>query len=457
MRIPFCSIDPSTQETLRQYDDLSPNQIEAKLEAAHAAFDSWRQVAVAQRSDVVRRFGAELRRRKPELARLMAMEMGKPLVEGEAEIEKCAWVCEYYSSAGESFLADRESLSDATRSYVTYQPLGIILAIMPWNFPFWQVLRFAAPTLMAGNVVLLKHAPNVTGCAMAIREIIHAAEPERPLLDVLLIQPTAIESVIADSRVTGVTLTGSTTAGRAVASLAGVHLKKTVLELGGSDPSVILEDADIELAAESCVTSRLINTGQSCIAAKRFVVVRPVRKEFEERVVTKMQAATYGNPLEGPYRIGPLARRDLRDHLHQQVQRSCDAGANVLCGGRLPEGRGFFYPPTVLSGVRKGMPAYDEETFGPVAAIIEAENENDAVQIANDSSYGLGASIYSRDADRAEWLAKTRLEAGSCFVNTFVKSDPRLPFGGIKNSGYGRELGMFGIHEFVNIKTVYRR
>jgi succinate-semialdehyde dehydrogenase / glutarate-semialdehyde dehydrogenase len=381
--------------------------------------------------------------------------MGKPLAGGRSEVEKCAWVCRYYADNAEAFLAPEPAPSDASRSFVAFLPLGPVLAVMPWNFPFWQVFRFAAPALMAGNAGLLKHAANVTGCALAIEQIFKDAGFPPPLFRALLVSSQRVAAVIAAPEVKAVTLTGSTPAGRAVASKAGEMLKKTVLELGGSDPYVVLEDADLEAAAETCVASRLINSGQSCIAAKRFIVAEPVRQRFEELFVEKMRARKMGDPLQPGVDVGPQARRDLRDDLHRQVEQSVKAGARLLLGGTVPAGPGAFYPPTVLGDVRKGMPAYDEETFGPVAAIIAAKDEADAVRLANDSVFGLGAAVFTRDVERGQRIAAEELEAGSCFVNSFVKSDPRLPFGGIKESGYGRELAVFGIREFVNIKTVY--
>jgi succinate-semialdehyde dehydrogenase/glutarate-semialdehyde dehydrogenase len=385
----------------------------------------------------------------------MALEMGKPLAQGRAEAEKCAWVCDFFAEQAEAFLAPRSIPTDASKSLVVFQPLGVVLAVMPWNFPFWQVFRFVAPALMAGNAGLLKHASNVSGCALAIEEILHAAGFPKELFRTLLVGSPRVAALIEAPQVKAVTLTGSTPAGRSVAAKAGERLKKTVLELGGSDPYLILEDADLEPAAETCVASRLINGGQSCIAAKRFIVVEPVRKRFEELFVARMRASRMGDPLEEGVDLGPQARRNLRDELHAQVRRSVERGARLVLGGTLPAGKGAYYPPTVLADVGKGMPAYDEELFGPVAALIAARDEADAVRIANDSPFGLGAAVFTRDLARGQRIAAEALEAGSCFVNSFVKSDPRLPFGGIKESGYGRELASFGIQEFVNIKTVY--
>jgi succinate-semialdehyde dehydrogenase/glutarate-semialdehyde dehydrogenase len=381
--------------------------------------------------------------------------MGKPVRDGRAEAEKCAWVCEYYAENAEAFLQPEVIPTDARKSFVTFQPVGVVLAVMPWNFPFWQVFRFAAPALMAGNTGVLKHASNVPGCALAIEEVFRRAGFPDHAFRTLLIGSKAVEAVIEHPLVRAVTLTGSTPAGKAVASKAGAMIKKTVLELGGSDAYVVLEDADLEATVATCVASRLINAGQSCIAAKRFVVVEAVRSRFEDAFVTRMRQATVGDPLDEATQVGPLARHDLRDDLHHQVQASLAQGATCLLGGMIPEGPGAYYPPTVLTQVSKGMPAYDEELFGPVAAILAVPDEQEAIRVANDSVFGLGAAVFTRDLAKGEHLAAHALEAGCCFVNALVKSDPRLPFGGIKESGYGRELSAYGIKEFVNIKTVF--
>jgi succinate-semialdehyde dehydrogenase/glutarate-semialdehyde dehydrogenase len=449
------SINPTNDQLIRDYPEASPSEVSAILSAARAAFPGWRDTPFAERGRLLRAAARELRERREELARLMALEMGKPLAQGRSEADKCAWVCEHYAEGAERFLAPEMVPTDATRSYVTFAPLGLVLAVMPWNFPLWQVFRFAAPALMAGNVGVLKHASNVSGCALAIEEILHAAGVPPAAFRTLLVSSSRVAAIIEAPEVAAVTLTGSTPAGRAVAGKAGACLKKTVLELGGSDPYVVLEDADLEAAAETCAASRLINGGQSCIAAKRFVVVEAVRARFTELLVERLRARRMGDPLDPATDVGPQARRDLRDDLHRQVRSSVGRGARVLLGGTVPEGPGAFYPPSALADVRPGMPAYDEELFGPVAAIVAARDERDAVRIANETSFGLGAAVFTRDRGRGERIAREGLEAGSCFVNAFVKSDPRLPFGGIKESGYGRELGVFGIREFVNVKTVY--
>ena len=449
------SIDPTTGTPLETYEALSAEAAAAALAEVDRAFQAWRRTDIAERAGLLRAVARALRERVDALAGLMTKEMGKPITQGRAEVQKCAWVCDYYAEHGAAFLTPEEIVTDARRSLVAYQPLGVVLAVMPWNFPLWQVFRAAVPALMAGNGMALKHASNVPGCALAIEQVIRDAGAPEHLFRTLLVGSAGVARLIDHPAVRGVTLTGSTPAGRAVAAHAGAMLKKTVLELGGSDPYVILEDADLDRAAETCVAGRLINTGQSCIAAKRFIVVRPVLAAFERRFVAGMASKTMGDPAGEDVDLGPLARHDLRDELHRQVEDSIHAGARLLLGGRIPDSAGAFYPPTVLSDVTKGMPAYEEELFGPVAAIIPVGDEEEAIRVANDSPFGLGAAVFTRDLERGERIATTRLEAGSCFVNAFVKSDPRLPFGGIKDSGYGRELGMFGIREFVNVKTVY--
>ncbi len=451
------STNPTTGEVLREYAEASDHDLSRALSDAKRESADWRRVGFHHRAQLLRRAAGLLRERKEAFARLMALEMGKPVAQGRAEVDKCAWVSDYYAEHAHDFLAAEPVATDASRSFVTYEPLGPILAVMPWNFPLWQVFRFAAPTLMAGNVALLKHASNVPGSALAIQNAFRDAGFPAGTFRTVLVGASRVAELIASPEVRAVTLTGSTPAGRAVAEVAGRHLKKTVLELGGSDPYVILEDADLDLAVETCVAARLINGGQSCIAAKRFVVVEAVARSFQEAFVEKMRAKRMGDPLDDASDLGPQARTDLRADLQRQVDASVARGAQVLLGGEIPPGPGAFYPPTVLSGVRKGMPAYDEELFGPVASLITVKDEAEAVDVANDTAFGLGAAVFTRDVERGERLAATELEAGACFVNAFVKSDPRLPFGGIKDSGYGRELAAFGIREFVNVKTVYVR
>jgi succinate-semialdehyde dehydrogenase / glutarate-semialdehyde dehydrogenase len=450
----IASIDPATGETTRIYDEMKASEVGRALEAAHAAFLAWRETSFEERAACLRQAARLLRERRRAYAELATREMGKVLAGGLAEVDKCAWVCDFYADHAAAFLAPEPVTSDASRSYVAFEPLGVVLAVMPWNFPFWQVFRFAAPALAAGNAGVLKHASNVPGCALAIEEVLRDAGFPAGLFRTLLISSRAVNGVIEHPRVAAVTLTGSTPAGRAVAAKAGSQIKKTVLELGGSDPYLILDDADLDAAVATCVASRLINSGQSCIAAKRFLIPRRLSAEIERRFVAAMSAKVVGDPMRDGTDVGPLARRDLRDQLHAQVEESRRAGARCLLGGELPEGKGAFYPPTVLAGVGPGMPAYEEELFGPVAALIAVEGDEEAVRVANDSVFGLGAAVFTRDPRRGEAVAR-KLAAGSCFVNDLVRSDPRLPFGGIKQSGYGRELGPFGIREFVNVKTVY--
>ncbi len=449
------SINPTNSQTIREYEETPPERVEEILETAHRTFLEWRRTSFAERSALFRRVAGLLKEKEQALAELMAFEMGKPVRQGRAEAEKCAWVCEFYAKEAERFLKPEMISTDAAQSYVAFPPLGVVLAIMPWNFPFWQVFRFAAPSLMAGNTVILKHAANVTGCALAIEDLFARAGAPRGLFRAVLVPSSRVASMIEHPRVAAVTLTGSTEAGRSVGSAAGRALKPSVLELGGSDPYLVLEDADLDLAARTCAEGRLVNSGQSCIAAKRFIVVAPVLDAFVDRFVAAMQAKVMGDPLEEKTDVGPQARRDLRDELERQVRDSVAGGARIALGGTVPEGSGAYYPPTVLTGVTPGTPAYDDEIFGPVAAVITARDEQDAIRIANDSTFGLGAAVLTRNEERGRRIAEEELEAGSCFVNATVRSDPRLPFGGVKESGYGRELSIFGIREFVNVKTVY--
>lgn len=451
------SINPVNGQIIKTYQEDSAKEITGKIENAHKAWATWRKTSFAERASLLTNTAAILRARKAELAALMAMEMGKPLKDGMAEVEKCALVCEYYAANGEAFLKDQPAPTDATNSYVSFQPIGVVLAIMPWNFPFWQSFRFLAPGLMAGNCALLKHASNVPGCGLITEEMLLQAGIPKGVFQTLMIGSKAVKQVIEHPYVKAVTLTGSTAAGKQVAQQAGSQLKKTVLELGGSDPYIILEDAHLEKAAEICAQSRLINNGQSCIAAKRFITVKSIEKKFVELFCERMAARITGDPFHETTDLGPMARKDLRDELHQQVQANIKAGARLVLGGALPANAAgnAFYTPTVLTNVQKGMPAYTEEIFGPVAAVISAKDTDEAIRIANDTSFGLGAAVFTENVALGEKIAREELQAGSCFVNAFVKSDPRLPFGGINQSGYGRELGMFGIHEFVNIKTVY--
>jgi len=448
------SVNPTTGATIREYSETSPAEVARIVERAHAAVAGWRRADFAARARSMKEAARLLRDGKEHHARLMAEEMGKPLAGGREEAEKCAWGCEYYADNAERFLQPESIDTEWPRSYVTFPPLGVVLAIMPWNYPFWQVFRFAAPALMAGNTMLLKPASNVPGCALAIEGMLRDAGFPPGVFATLLVGSGRIASIIEHPLVRAVTLTGSTAAGRAVAAKAGAMLKKTVLELGGSDPYLVLEDADLERAADICAAGRLTNSGQSCIAAKRLIVVEAHRERFERLLVEGMSAAKTGDPLDEDTQVGPLARLDLRDELHRQVRESIAREARCLLGGEIPTGKGSFYPPTVLSGVRRGMPAYDEELFGPVAAIVPVKDDDEAIRTANDSAYGLGSAVFTRDIDRGERIGVSEIEAGCCFVNAQVRSDPRLPFGGVKDSGYGRELSHYGIREFVNIKTV---
>jgi succinate-semialdehyde dehydrogenase/glutarate-semialdehyde dehydrogenase len=449
------SINPANNKPIITYDETSSEESLKIISLADDAFTIWKETSIAHRSALMKNAARVLRENSEEYSVLMTMEMGKPIVQSRAEVEKCAWVCDYYAENAEKFLADEIVKTEATKSFVSYQPLGVILAIMPWNFPFWQVFRFAAPNLMAGNAGLLKHASNVSGCALAIEDVFRKAGFPGNLFRTLLVKSKNVKEIISNEKVRAVTLTGSVPAGKSVASLAGSLIKKTVLELGGSDPYVILEDADLEKAVISCVTSRLINAGQSCIAAKRFIIVESVYDKFQKLYLDLMAKKKMGDPFDEKNDLGPQASLQLRDELHDQVLRSVKQGAELILGGTIPDIAGAYYPPTILRNVKPGMAAFDEELFGPVAALIKANDEEDAIELANKSIFGLGAAVFTKDIIRGERIAKEKLNAGCCFVNDFVKSDPRLPFGGIKESGYGRELSLFGIKEFVNIKSVY--
>jgi succinate-semialdehyde dehydrogenase/glutarate-semialdehyde dehydrogenase len=452
--MPLLSLNPATGKPIRRYREHSPRQQAAAVERAHTAFLNWRRASFARRARLLRAVAAVLRSNPDFHANLIIREMGKPLAQARAEIGKCALVCEYYARNAPDLLADERPPGAPKNSFITFQPLGVILAVMPWNFPYWQVFRAVVPALMAGNAVLLKHASNVCGCALAIESVFREAGLPAGVFQTLLIGPEHVPALISHPHVQAVTLTGSTAAGRQIAALSGAALKKCVLELGGSDPYVILADADLDRAAEVSARSRLINSGQSCIAAKRFIVVEEVRTAFEQRLVERMAARKVGPPADLRTEIGPLARADLRAALHAQVRKSLRQGARLLLGGQPLPGLGWFYAPTVLADVKPGMPAYDEELFGPVAAIIPVRDEAAAVAAANSSSYGLGAAVFTRDRCRGRRLAVEGFESGLAFVNDLVRSDPALPFGGVKQSGYGRELGPFGLREFVNVKTI---
>jgi len=446
--------NPATGQLLRTYHGHTREEALAIARRAHEAFKGWRKVPFSERAMVMRSAAACLRRRKEEFAALMTAEMGKTRTEGLGEIEKCAFNCDYFADHAEAVLAREPIEWDGPKAFVTFNPLGAILAIMPWNFPFWQVFRFAAPSLMAGNTAVLKHASNVPGCALAIEDVFREAGFPANIFSTLLIPSHDIEALIANPAIAAVTLTGSVAAGQSVAAAAGRNLKKSVLELGGSDAYLVLEDADIERAATVATAARMVNGGQSCIAGKRFIVVSAVKEAFEKAFTAKMHAIQMGDPSEPDTKLGPLVSVEARDGVHRQVQDSIAKGAFLLCGGKIPDKPGAWYPPTVLSDVKSGQPAHDEEVFGPVAAIIEARDEHDAIRIANDSQFGLGSGVITSDIARGERIAAEMLEAGMSFVNDNVRSDPRMPFGGVKHSGYGRECSHFGIREFVNIKSV---
>jgi len=448
------AINPATGKVIKDYPEHSALAVEQKLSTAQRAWESWRQTGFSERSRLMRSAAEVLRKDSGRYAELISEEMGKVMKEALAEVEKSAWVCDFYAENAETFLADEVIPSDASRSFVSHEPLGLVLAIMPWNFPFWQVFRFAAPALMAGNAGVLKHANNVPGSALAIEEVFRNAGFPEGVFTSLIIDIPPVEGIIRDPRIKAVTLTGSERAGIAVASQAGGALKKTVLELGGSDPFIVLEDADIPGCVKSSVDSRMLNAGQSCIAAKRFIVVESRVQEFEEMQSKIMGSMRVGDPRDPRTEVGPMARVDLRDALHEQVQRSLAMGARLLTGGKILPGPGAFYAPTVVSAVVKGMSLYSEETFGPVSTIISVKDEEEAIRVANDTDYGLGASLWTRDMEKAERLAR-QIESGGVFINGMTKSDPRLPFGGVKRSGYGRELSHHGIREFVNIKTIW--
>ena len=452
--MPLTSINPATGELIDRYDEFTDQEIDDCLARAEAAFRRHRETSFAERAAAMRRAADILEERSRTWGELMTREMGKPIRQAVAEAEKCAWVCRYYAEHAEDFLADSPRATDAHRSFVAFQPLGPILAVMPWNFPFWQVFRFAAPALMAGNVGLLKHASNVMGCALAIEEILREAGFDGDAFQTLLISSDPVDRIIADDRIRGATLTGSDAAGRAVGEEAGGQLKPSVLELGGSDPFIVLADADLDRAVEVGVQARMQNNGQSCIAAKRFILEAPIAEAFTERFVARMEAQTMGDPMQEETDLGPLARKDLRGDIHDQVERAVDDGARCVTGGQPVDGAGFYYPPTVLSDVHPGTVAFEEEIFGPVASLVTARDADHAVELANRSPFGLGGAVFTEDLDKGEDVAR-RLEVGCAFVNEMVKSDPRLPFGGVKISGYGRELAEFGIREFVNIKTVW--
>ncbi len=447
------TINPTNGQIIKIYETMPLSGINQIIDATYQTFLQWRETDLTARAGKLRVAGEILLKNKQDYAALITEEMGKPLKAATSEIEKCARLCQHFADQSSEYLKPHVIQTEMKKSYVTYQPLGIVFGIMPWNFPFWQVFRFAGPAIMAGNAGLLKHAPTTTGCGLAIEKIFLEAGFPANLFSAVIIDNEQAKSIIEHPKIAGITLTGSVNAGKKVGAEAAHCIKKVVLELGGSDPYHILEDEDKELAAEQCVQSRLSNAGQTCIAAKRLIVVETVQQAFEQKVIEKAKLYKVGNPTDSAINIGPLARADLRDTVQRQVEESIAKGAQLVLGGKSLEGPGFFYPVTLLKNVTPGMPAYEQEIFGPVIVLITAKDEQDAIRIANQSNYGLGAAVFTKDVARGEKIAQ-QLEAGTCCVNTLVASDPRLPFGGIKCSGFGRELGAQGIHEFTNIKTI---
>lgn len=448
------TVNPATEQIIQNYDCLNEQHVNERLNKAHETYLAWKITSFNQRKTLMLQLAELLKSKIDELAHLMAIEMGKPITAGKAEINKCVWLCEHYAEHAEEYLAPKLIQTEMKKAKVCHVSLGIVFAIMPWNFPFWQVFRFAVPTIMAGNAAVLKHAPVSSGTGNKIEELfLEAGFPEH-LFQHLIVDNDGAAKIIENPHVIAVTLTGSGRAGSAVASHAGKFLKKSVLELGGSDPYLVLEDADLDLAAQCIVNSRLNNSGQVCIAAKRIIVLKSIEEELVNKIIEHIDAFKMGDPLDPKTRLGPLARSDLRENLHIQVEKSLKQGAKLLLGGIIPEGKGFYYPPTLITQVKPGMPAFDEELFGPVIAIITVDNEEEGIKYANQSRYGLGAAVFTRDLEKGEHIATHEIEAGACFVNALVASDPRLPFGGIKESGYGRELSREGILEFVNTKTV---
>ncbi|MFN8635582.1 MAG: NAD-dependent succinate-semialdehyde dehydrogenase [Chloroflexota bacterium] len=447
------SINPATEEVLETFQEHTPQEVESALDQVYEKQKQWRTTSFAERTAGLMSLARVLRENKAAFAGTITAEMGKPIVEAEAEVEKCAWNCEYYAQNAERFVTPEPADIGVTESYVAFEPLGVVLAIMPWNFPFWQVIRFLAPALMAGNTAILKHASNVPKAALSIEQAVKQAGLPDGVFRTLLVPGSKVEPLIGDPRIAAITLTGSSEVGERVASTAGRHLKKQVLELGGSDPFVVLADADLNAAATTAARARNQNSGQSCIASKRFIVEESVADEFVERFSEAVSAMRVGDPSARETNVGPLARPDLRETLIAQVDASLNRGAKAIIGGKAIDRRGYFYAPTVLDGVSLDMPAFREETFGPVAAVVRVKDPDEAVTLANDTEYGLGAALWTSDLERAKLLAR-RIEAGAVFVNGMVASDPRMPFGGVKRSGYGRELGAFGIREFTNIQTV---
>ena len=449
------TINPATGKAIKNYDQMTDKEMNQGIEDCHQAFLKWKVKPAEERAEIIKNIGKKINEYKDELSQLMTQEMGKLVKQGIQELELCAGICEYTAENGPASLKDEErELPEGGKGFITYSPLGVIYGIQPWNFPSYQVVRYSIANLMAGNGVLLKHAENVTGSALMLEKIYREAGLPENLFKVLLISHDQSDSIIEHDLVRGVTLTGSPGAGKIIGKKAGEALKKTVLELGSNDAYMVLEDADLELAVETCVQGRLYNNGETCVAAKRFIVVDKVYDKFKEAFVKQMSNIKAGDPTKEDSDIGPMARKDLREELHEQVEESVKKGAKILCGGKMPEGDGFYYPATVLAELKPGMPAYDDELFGPVASLIKAKDDEDAMRIANDSRFGLGGGIFSKDEERAKELAKNHFDTGMVFINSFGLAKPNMPFGGVKNSGYGREHGTFGLHEFVNVKSV---
>jgi succinate-semialdehyde dehydrogenase/glutarate-semialdehyde dehydrogenase len=447
------SINPYNNDVISSYDKMSDSEVLSHIENCQRGFNQWKVADFEERSRLIKNASVILKDNIEKYAAIITEEMGKPITESKSEVEKCAWVCDYYAENAEEFLKPQKVDNDSNKSYVRFDPIGIVFAVMPWNFPFWQVFRFAAPTLMAGNVGMLKHASNVSGCAFLIEQVFTEAGFPKDVFKTLIIDQAQVANVIEHENIRAVTITGSVAAGKAVAAKAGEFCKKSVLELGGSDAYIVLKDADIDKAAELCVKSRMINGGQSCIAAKRFIVQESVHDEFVEKVKIHMESYKYGDPMKPDTKLGSLVSKEQREQVHKQVSLSTEKGAKCILGGEITDEEGAAYPASILINVKKGMPAYDEEIFGPVASIIKVKDVEEAISIANDSEFGLGGAVFTQDMDLAEKVAYM-MDTGNVAINDFVKSNPRLPFGGVKSSGYGRELADFGIREFVNIKTV---
>ncbi|MBT0607008.1 NAD-dependent succinate-semialdehyde dehydrogenase [Aequorivita echinoideorum] len=450
------TINPATGKTIKKYDFMTDEQADKAVKKCHEAFLEWKKQSHKERAKIIKAIGKELKNHKDELSELMTQEMGKLLKQGKQEVDLCAGICEYTATNGPEMLKNEErELQDGGRGLIAYSPIGVIYGIQPWNFPTYQVIRYAIVNLMAGNGVLLKHAENVTGCALLIEKIFEKAGLPKNLFTVLKISHNQSDAIIKHELVRGVTLTGSPGAGKEIAKKAGAALKKSVMELGSNDAYIILDDADLNLAVKMCVQGRIYNNGETCVAAKRFIAVEKIYDEFKEAFVAQMKKMKHGDPMDSDTKIGPMAREDLRDDLHEQVTKSVKKGAKVLCGGEKPTGKGFYYPATVLENVKPGQPAYDDELFGPVASLIKAKDTEDAMRIANDSKFGLGGAIFSKDEKNAIKLATDHFDTGMVFINGFGLAQPNMPFGGVKDSGYGREHGGFGMKEFVNVKSVY--